>query len=173
MSAEAHHTFVAVDPKQPVTELGQVSAAAGQQQLPQGSRGAETGRSGLFFLPIQCTTDEGAADLTEVSGRQANRTTSLVTEDNAIPSGQTATGQTLHLITALETMEEDPDGLDQHWAAELQVPNTTSVLLPTNTPASVRPPAFPPVTQEPIVVCETSPRPSGATNAFGCSLFPW
>lgn len=60
--------------------------------------------------------------------------TFLVTNNDAVPTGQTAVGQTLlwHGIASLETMEENPSGLYHDWATELYIPHTAPILLTGN-----------------------------------------
>ena len=87
-----------------------------------------------LFSPVQSAADGCPADLTQVSCRQTNQTPFLVADNDAIPAGQTAAGQTFlwHRTAALETMEENPLRLHGHWATEPHVPHTAPILLTTN-----------------------------------------
>lgn len=91
-----------------------------------------------LFSPVKSAADQCPANLTYISCCQANKTTFLVAKNNAIPAGQTAAGHTLlrDYTTSLETMEENPVRLDGHWATEVQIPHTASILLTRNTSQS-------------------------------------
>lgn len=88
------------------------------------------GNVGLLS-PVQSAADRRPADLTQVTCCQTNQSTFLVTNNYAIPAGQTAAGQTLLRTRAasLETMEENPFGPHGHRAAELHIPHTAPSLL--------------------------------------------
>lgn len=88
-----------------------------------------------LFSPVQSTADQCPADLTQVSCCQANKTAFLVTNNDAIPAGQTTAGHTLlwHDTNSLEAMEENSSRLGSHCATELQIPHTAPILLTTNT----------------------------------------
>lgn len=155
MSAEAHHTFITIQPKQHTTELRQVSVTHIKQQIrlmisidrlvKENSKSFSCPLVKILYFrqqvyvgslsPVQSAADRCPADLTQVACCQTNQATFLVANDDAIPTGQTAVGQTLlwHCAAALETMEVNPFGLHGDWATELHIPHTAPILLTGNT----------------------------------------
>lgn len=90
--------------------------------------------------PVQCAADWCLVNLTQVSCCQANKATFLVTNYDAIPTGQAAAVETVlwHRVASLKTMEERAFGLHHHWATDGHIPHTASILLTENT-VQIRP----------------------------------